>query len=216
MFDPKNEQGVVAVFMMDAKDAGWDIVEIGIAFPDAVLSKDGIQWRVEFEYRASNFIQHKHDARECDLIICWNNDYPDSPIPILSINSSSWKTESFQKADPKDVEILYWREQCRRLEVEVERLKSRIETVVTPEEREIMEASRDEAILRRRELLRYCIRNPSFSYQRAADDLAVTNKTTVYNDLKWLERYGYAKVERRARSTDVLPIGKYERFLIGE
>ena len=39
MFEPKNEQGVVALFMMRARVAGWELVAIGMPFPDAVLKR---------------------------------------------------------------------------------------------------------------------------------------------------------------------------------
>lgn len=215
MFEPTNEQGVVSLFMLGAKDAGWDIVEIGTSFPDAILRKDGVQWRVEFEYKSGNFLQHRHDPRECDIIVCWINDYPDSPIPVLSIKSSDWKSESPQKVDPRDVEIVYWRNQCKKFEAEIERLRSRIDTIITPEEKAILEVSREESVSRRRSLLRYCLDAANFSYQKAADDLCVTSKATVYNDLKWLERYGYISVNRGARITTVTPNKDYQQFLAG-
>jgi hypothetical protein len=41
--------------------------------------------RIEFEYRSRNFLTHKHDARQCDLIVCWEDDWPDSPLEVLEL-----------------------------------------------------------------------------------------------------------------------------------
>jgi len=215
MFDPMNEQGVVALFCSKLQASGWEIVSIGSAFPDATLRHKGVMWLAEFEYKASNFIQHEHDIRNCDIIICWNNDYPNCPIPVLELSNPTWETLLITKADPRDAEVHFWRMRCEKLEGVVARLQARIENVVTPEEREIIESSHEESMIRRRQLLRYCIDNSSFSYQQAADALGITSKTTVFNSLKWLERYGYVSVDRRTRITHVQVNGQYETFVNG-
>jgi hypothetical protein len=43
--------------------------------------------RIEFELRASNFAAHKHDERGCDLIVCWEDDWPNCKIERLSLKS---------------------------------------------------------------------------------------------------------------------------------
>lgn len=85
-FTPTNEQGVVYMFGRMAESLGFELVEIGVAFPDAVVRYQGVEYRVEFEYRASNFIMHGHDPDGCDIIICWINNVPDMPIPILELS----------------------------------------------------------------------------------------------------------------------------------
>jgi len=30
--------------------------------------------KIEFEVRASGFIEHGHDRKGCDFIVCWEND----------------------------------------------------------------------------------------------------------------------------------------------
>jgi hypothetical protein len=48
---------------------------VGTRYPDALLcSPSNKILRTEFEYVSSNFIAHKHDPAECDLVICWNAD----------------------------------------------------------------------------------------------------------------------------------------------
>lgn len=117
MFEPTNEQGVVAVFCSQLHKSGWEIVAIGAAFPDAILKKNSEEWRVEFEYRASNFVQHNHDFRQCDLIICWENDLPDCLIPVLELSDTSWIDADFEKPQPLLSQIEYWRRRALRAEL---------------------------------------------------------------------------------------------------
>lgn len=86
MFEPKNEQGVVALFCMIAGSNGWEVEEIQTEYPDARIKKDGTSWMVEFEYKSANFIQHGHDIRECDMIICWKHNYKNCPIPVIELS----------------------------------------------------------------------------------------------------------------------------------
>ena len=49
-------------------------MKVGADFPDAVvMDQDGELRRIEFEYRLSNFLQHRHDLSKCDFIICWKD-----------------------------------------------------------------------------------------------------------------------------------------------
>lgn len=116
MFEPTNEQGTIVAFSSQAALAGWEFIEISASFPDALLRKNDQEWRVEFEYRASAFLDHGHDHRECDLIICWENDYDGSSLPILALNDPAWTDLSPMRSDPKDVEIEYWQIRSRRAE----------------------------------------------------------------------------------------------------
>lgn len=84
---PQNEQGVISLFSEKAGQLGYTFIEIGTRCPDAILEKDNIRTRVEFEYLASNFKKHKHNPSDVDLIICWENDWDESPIPVLSMQN---------------------------------------------------------------------------------------------------------------------------------
>jgi len=79
LFEPVNELGVVMIFGMIHKQLGFPyIVKVGAGFPDAmVIDQDGELRRIEFEYRLSNFLQHRHDPSKCDFIICWEDDLGD-------------------------------------------------------------------------------------------------------------------------------------------
>jgi len=80
LFEPVNELGVVMIFGMIYKQLGFPyIVKVRQGFPDAsVIDEDGEIKRIEFEYKASNFLRHRHDPSQCDFIICWENDLGDS------------------------------------------------------------------------------------------------------------------------------------------
>ncbi len=112
MFEPNNEMGVVVYFAQMANQTNYEIVSIQVAFPDAVIRDvtSGKEYRVEFEYWASNFIAHRHDVRNCDLIICWANDL-DEQFPLTIWELSSMPVNSFfvQDAAEDQKEIAYLR-----------------------------------------------------------------------------------------------------------
>ena len=115
MFTPKNEQGVVLLFGALAGKHEWQVVSIQSAYPDAVLcDSTGEQWIAEFEFMASNFLNHQHDHRQCDLIVCWENDYPDSPIPIIELKSESF--DGIVRATAAEKAQEYWMRRCLRAE----------------------------------------------------------------------------------------------------
>lgn len=76
LFEPENEMGVVSLFSMYHRELDFPfIVKIQKGFPDAtVIDTEGNTVTIEFEYIASNFIQHGHPQKGCDLIVCWEND----------------------------------------------------------------------------------------------------------------------------------------------
>ena len=86
LFEPEYEQEVVYLFSVFHRELGFPyIIKIRNEFPDAlVMDKKRNVKRVEFEVRASDFIQHKHDKKGCDLIICWENDLEgDEDLPPI-------------------------------------------------------------------------------------------------------------------------------------
>lgn len=90
VYEPINEQGTILLFAALAEDLHFMIEAIGAEFPDAHLRrlKPNDRWepiRAEFEFRASSFRDHKHNSKECDLIICWENDWPNAPIEVLEL-----------------------------------------------------------------------------------------------------------------------------------
>lgn len=98
--EPINEQGVVFLFGMVAHDLGFLVEAVGVPFPDCRakrLVKGGhyVEVDVEFEFRSRNFwIGHGHDPKACDLIVCWEHDWPDCPIEVLELKSAIKRLDS--------------------------------------------------------------------------------------------------------------------------
>ena len=43
--------------------------------------------KVEVEYQSRNFLKHMHDLTGCDLIVCWEHNWPECPIEVLELKS---------------------------------------------------------------------------------------------------------------------------------
>lgn len=89
---PTNEMGVVFLFGALAPSLGFLVESLGIAFPDCAAKRrlrgPGEPWervRIEFEYRSRNFLSHKHNPEQCDLIVCWEHDWPECPLEVLEL-----------------------------------------------------------------------------------------------------------------------------------
>lgn len=86
MIIPINEQGVVVLFQEISKSLGFEIVSIQTGFPDAIIKDTvGNEYRAEFEYYSGNFIKHKHEPIGCDVIICWEHNLHNPPLPVISL-----------------------------------------------------------------------------------------------------------------------------------
>ncbi len=90
VYEPINEQGVILLFAALCHDLGFMIEGIRSGFPDALLRRKNNKgtWnscRAEFEFKSSNFKVHKHDPCQCDLIICWENDWGACPLEVLCL-----------------------------------------------------------------------------------------------------------------------------------
>ena len=82
---PINEQGVVFLFGMVCRELGYLVEAVQTGFPDCEGKRkvDTHTWervRIEFEFKSSNFLKHTHDPNSCDLIICWEHDWLNSPL----------------------------------------------------------------------------------------------------------------------------------------
>ena len=92
--EPLNEQGVVLLFGMLAKDLGFMIEMVQKDFPDCEAKRQIApdRWqrvRIEFEYESKNFLLHGHPANGADLIVCWRHNWPKAPshLEILELSS---------------------------------------------------------------------------------------------------------------------------------
>jgi hypothetical protein len=98
---PINEQGVVFLFAMVSRELGFNIESVQQGFPDCegkyLFDPKKNLWakaRIEFEYKASNFVQHGHDHDQCDFIVCWVNDWPECPLNVIELKTEILKLPS--------------------------------------------------------------------------------------------------------------------------
>ncbi len=101
---PVNEQGVVFLFGMVARELNMYVELVRTGYPDCIakrfIGKD--RWeevRIEFEYRSSNF---NHDESECDMIVCWEHDWPECPkgIEVIELKEEIKNLENFPLESP--------------------------------------------------------------------------------------------------------------------
>ncbi len=91
--EPINEQGVVFLFGIVAKELGYLVEAIQRGFPDCEAKRQIApeRWqrvRIEFEFESRNFRDHGHPSSGCDVIVCWRHNWDDCPkhIEILELS----------------------------------------------------------------------------------------------------------------------------------
>jgi len=92
MFGPVNEAGVLFLFGAMAERLGFVVLRVQTEFPDCeamrVVGDQRLQRvRIEVEYESRNFQKHLHDPAGCDLIVCWEHNWPDCPVEVLELKS---------------------------------------------------------------------------------------------------------------------------------
>ena len=93
-YAPTNEQGVIFLFGLVISELDLVVEAIQPAYPDcqALRRIDPRQnrWqsvRIEFEFASSKFRDHGHDPAGCDLIVCWEHDWPNCPLEVIELRS---------------------------------------------------------------------------------------------------------------------------------
>jgi hypothetical protein len=91
--EPVNEMGVIMLFSMHAERLGFIIEFAQAKYPDckAKMEVEPGRWQdvdTEFEMYSINFKEHRHEARKCDLLICWKHNWPDCPEHIMVLELS--------------------------------------------------------------------------------------------------------------------------------
>jgi hypothetical protein len=93
--EPVNEQGVVLLFGMLAKDLGYVIEAAQHGFPDCEAKRQigPERWqrvRIEFEFESRNFRDHGHPPTGCDVIVCWRHNWDECPenLEILELSNA--------------------------------------------------------------------------------------------------------------------------------
>lgn len=91
---PVNEDGVVFLFGMVARELGYLVEAVQAGFPDCEAKRqiDAGKWqrvRIEFEFESRNFRDHGHSLDGCDVIVCWRHNWPDCPPHLEVIELAS-------------------------------------------------------------------------------------------------------------------------------
>ncbi len=89
---PINEAGVVYLFGTMAEQLGYVVLRMQSEFPDCEAFRlvEAERWqrvRIEFEYESRNFLKHLHDVNECDVIVCWRHNWPESPLEVVELRA---------------------------------------------------------------------------------------------------------------------------------
>jgi len=109
IYEPVNENGVIFLFGKYHKSLGIEYIEaIQYQNPDAIGKRKGNRRgtyehvNIEFEFKCSNFQDHKHDADYTDIIVCWENDWPDCPIEVIELKTELKSIR--RKSNPSEME----------------------------------------------------------------------------------------------------------------
>jgi len=110
VYAPINEQGVVFLFGKVAHEFGMYVELIRSGYPDCVakryIGKD--QWediKIEFEFKSSDFIKHKHKVEDVGMIVCWEHDWQDCPksVEVLELENEIRKLENISVETPDKI-----------------------------------------------------------------------------------------------------------------
>jgi Homing endonuclease associated repeat len=92
VFAPTNEAGVLYLFGAMSERLGFLVLLVQAGFPDCeamrVVAENRLQrLKVEVEYQSRNFLKHMHDVAGCDLIVCWEHNWPECPLEVIELKS---------------------------------------------------------------------------------------------------------------------------------
>jgi hypothetical protein len=92
--EPVNEQGVVFLFGVVAKELGYMVEALQAGYPDCEAKRQIApgRWqrvRIEFEFESRNFRDHGHPSDGCDVIVCWRHNWSDCPEHIEVVDLST-------------------------------------------------------------------------------------------------------------------------------
>jgi hypothetical protein len=90
--EPVNEQGVVFLFGMVARELGYLVEAVQAGFPDCEAKRQVCRgrWqrvRIEFEFESRNFLEHGHRTSGCDVIVCWRHNWAECPLEVVVLSS---------------------------------------------------------------------------------------------------------------------------------
>jgi hypothetical protein len=85
---------------MVAQELGYVVESITPGFPDCEakrrVSKSSDTWervRIEFEFESRTFLTHGHKVADCDVIVCWEDNWVDCTIEVLELKTAIQELE---------------------------------------------------------------------------------------------------------------------------
>jgi hypothetical protein len=92
--EPVNEQGVIFLFGMLARELGYMVEAMQTGFPDCEAKRrmGPGRWKrvdIEFEFESRNFRDHGHPVDGCDVIVCWRHNWHECPEDIEVVELSN-------------------------------------------------------------------------------------------------------------------------------
>ncbi len=92
--EPVNEDGVIFLFGMVARELGYLVEAVQAGFPDCEAKRqvEAGKWqrvRIEFEFESRNFRDHGHPPNGCDLIVCWRHNWQECPAHLEVVELST-------------------------------------------------------------------------------------------------------------------------------
>jgi hypothetical protein len=92
LHEPIGEQGVVFLFGMVAKELGFIVESVATGFPDCLAKRRVAKDRyksvaIEFEFQSRNFDIHGHDPKGCEVIVCWEHNWPECPLEVIELKT---------------------------------------------------------------------------------------------------------------------------------
>ena len=72
---------------------GFLVLRIQTEFPDCeamrVVGENRLQRvKIECEYESRNFLKHMHEPTGCDLIVCWEHNWPECPLEVVELKTA--------------------------------------------------------------------------------------------------------------------------------
>jgi len=86
---PATRDGVIFLFGKVEEELNIYVEDVRAAFPACLAKRyTGSGWekvRIEFEYRSGDFKKKGLDPAGCDIIICWENNWPDCALEVIEL-----------------------------------------------------------------------------------------------------------------------------------
>jgi len=128
---PENEEETIALFKLIQHQLGWRIAHLQTRFPDAVIeNENGQQLVAEFEYKSKNFRMHGHSPTGCDLIICYQNNWEEAPMPVWALKGCADEVVTIvRKINGTSISLQQYFDVCgenARLQDEIHALKAQL------------------------------------------------------------------------------------------